>query len=442
MKTHPLRPSPAALARAGILQSPLLFEFLLFLQLVVSGTIGFSFLIASDRDLPGPLAGVFFPLRSVVTVSVILLIIMKGRRLTPSFRMLSTFLFALFLIASATWSVDFGYTFRAALDFTLFLLSISLLTSGMTCTRFANVVLNVFCFASIISFVFSIAVPSVGITSDVLAYSSSQVGLWKGTFVEKNGLGGSAALGLAMMSGLYRQWSAPAVVKIMGLSSALFCFMFSGSSTSFLGIATIIFFAVALHGSPSNARVLTIFILIVATVILSITTPIPQMLVEALGGDPTFANRTYIWEETINTWRQSPLLGFGYSAGTGGVLLPYLVDVIGLAARHAHSSYLEIMIDCGLVGLFVFVLFFVSNMIYACCGLRKISGDSRNSLYWIILILLGSTAMGFGDVLAWRLIGGWGVITWAAIAWISSNSIGPPSLGRGSIPAYPSWRFR
>ena len=75
-----------------------------------------------------------------------------------------------------------------------------------------------------------------------------------------------------------------------------------------------------------------------------------------LGRDESLTGRTEIWAGLLPFVGKRPILGSGY-----GVLWTPAVVEASTGAGEAHSGYLEVILQLGLVGLFLTVMFLVSS---------------------------------------------------------------------------------
>jgi len=71
----------------------------------------------------------------------------------------------------------------------------------------------------------------------------------------------------------------------------------------------------------------------------------------------TLTGRTYVWSECIREVSKHPLIGYGYGGFWSPDRLYAFIESQGLAS--AHSGYLEVVLDLGLVGLLIYVLIFL-----------------------------------------------------------------------------------
>jgi O-antigen ligase len=86
----------------------------------------------------------------------------------------------------------------------------------------------------------------------------------------------------------------------------------------------------------------------------SIALDLPQAVVAALGRDLTLTDRTYIWSDLLKM-ATNPFIGAGYGSFWVGDRLEYFVKVHQV--NEAHNGYLDVYLELGFVGLFLFAGF-------------------------------------------------------------------------------------
>lgn len=106
---------------------------------------------------------------------------------------------------------------------------------------------------------------------------------------------------------------------------------------------------------------------------------IPQLFF-AIGKDPTFTGRSDLWIDLLTIAKDHLYLGVGFQAfwiPTSPVNL-FLFQIYTWLPNQAHNGYVDIILEIGVVGLFLFFLLIIN------IG-KKISGDGN--LLWIIFIV-------------------------------------------------------
>lgn len=403
-------------ATARSLTGSSIYEFLLFVQITIGGFIGAApFVPRATEAVASSEKNLMYPIRTAVTILIIAFVLLFRSRFLMNKRVAFAGLYCLFLIFSATWSVDAAATFRAALDFSLFATSILLLIAPLPLHRTTNVLLAVLAVTCVTSAGLAIALPQIGVASGMDVWTADQAGAWRGVFDDKNGLGGTSMVAILAMVSFWRYWTLPVPIKALSLACAILCTFFARSANPILGAAFALILAALMMRRPSRFRVIATLLALSAAIAFVALTPIAGIISEAIGRDSTFNSRSGIWMTTVETWRRHWLLGYGYVAGTREVMLPILAGLYGVSARHAHSNYLEALVETGIVGFSLLAMVLMFSLFNLCYRPWDVGDRDRRATQALMLIVASSVQMAAGDVMALRLVGGWGAITWAAV---------------------------
>jgi O-antigen ligase len=186
-------------------------------------------------------------------------------------------------------------------------------------------------------------------------------GAWSGLWTHKNTLGGVMALGVAVCTSAALAAPARRALWIAAALGAFALVMLSTSKTallaSLLGLA-VIAGGLLLRRGPLHATIVAT--VTIAGVILgaSIVLLAPDLLVAAIGRDLTLTGRTDIWEASARFVEARPWLGYGYYA----FWLPengpayWVREAVAWQVASAHSSWLELALGLGRVGVVLFAL--------------------------------------------------------------------------------------
>ena len=135
-----------------------------------------------------------------------------------------------------------------------------------------------------------------------------------------------------------------------------------------------------------------------------------NLLLVVFGKNSTLTGRTDIWLATINLIRQKPLLGWGYMATWLPTDAPFaeIWDQFRWAIPNAHSAYLDVALQLGLVGL-VLLLTIIAvawNRAQACCkrGILPLGWFSLVFIAGALLYGLSETGLGQNQSLFWLLL--------------------------------------
>lgn len=206
---------------------------------------------------------------------------------------------------------------------------------------------------AILSFVFAIALPSYGI--DV----GPHAGAWRGVFNQKNNLGQAMVLSTVAFLLLARASERRRWVGWAGAAGSALLVLLSTSGTALvilLGFAALLPLFRALRWRASTVQLLLIGLVLAGAGIGLWVVGNAEMLLTALGKDPTLTGRTDLWMAVMDQIRERPLLGHGYSAfwlGWGGASAD-VWKVVRWETPHAHNGFLDLGLDLGLVGLALF----------------------------------------------------------------------------------------
>lgn len=211
--------------------------------------------------------------------------------------------------------------------------------------------------AMLLSFTVAVTMPSIGI---------SEEGLFRGIFNHKNDASAygiltalsSCSLGLDKEKNKtnFKSW------LIFGIA---IIFVLATTSKTGLVLSFFIPLAIALyiHSRWKGEVVVIVLPIIIGIAYIAVTTAISQwdILLPAIGGDPTLTGRTGIWEVSLQHIAERPWLGFGRGAfwALGSKTqdeASNAVSAFGFTAPHAHNGYIDLILDIGLIGGFCFAV--------------------------------------------------------------------------------------
>lgn len=256
---------------------------------------------------------------------------------------------------STLWSIDSGATLRRSIWLGLTTAFGLYLAWRHDWKSLLNVLAAGFIVLIAGSLALGLLAPSVG------RMTFEHPGAWSGLWTHKNTLGGIMALGVAICA-------AAAIVTPerrnlwIGCAVAAFALVLLSTSktaliASALGIGVIGFSMLVrrgpLHAIMAGAVVGAFLVAGVGIVFLA-----PDLIVAALGRDLTLTGRTDIWEASARFVEAKPWLGYGYYA----FWLPdngpayWVREAVAWQVASAHSSWLELALGLGRVGVVLFAL--------------------------------------------------------------------------------------
>ncbi|MBW4481990.1 MAG: O-antigen ligase family protein [Tildeniella torsiva UHER 1998/13D] len=229
---------------------------------------------------------------------------------------------------------------------------------------------------------FSIIFPNSAIEA------GSNAGALRGPFTQKNLLARVATLGVIVFSVSLLDYKMSNWFLWIGLSTQVLLVLLTTSKTALLLLFTI-FILIPLYKSLKWRMTITIPIVITAILLLAGIAALVSFNWEsyliALGRDPGLSGRTELWEAAIDKIKERPWIGYGYQGfwqEGGGATEIWKQE--GYKPPHAHNGYINIALDLGLVGLFIFLLLLINNYIRSMVYLRF----SRSSIgLWPLLYI-------------------------------------------------------
>jgi exopolysaccharide production protein ExoQ len=288
-------------------------------------------------------------------------------------------------VFSAIWS-DFPFeTLYSSLQ--LLLISFFAIScSSLFSVRYIfSMIYSVFSLIVFFSFVFVIFIPDYGI--DIFNGESS----FRGVFVEKNRLGQILAYYFAL-SFFFIRWKFFSVAVFF---MALFLLVGNRSMTALLltiSIPFIIFIARFFIGNNKNIYINTVTISFFSIFVFTIFLVNYYDLLNFLGKDPTLTGRTEIWELGVYAFLDRPLFGYGYSSfwssnsPHGGQFIQWSL-VWGPSSM--HNGWFEILLQLGLIGLVLYLFFFLMalklTVYYLNSGSSRKLGKSLFVLFFMII---------------------------------------------------------
>lgn len=300
---------------------------------------------------------------------------------------------ALLILAfvSAAWSVFPDVTLRrsVALTFTtLFGLYLALRwrleeAVGLLATGLGMLIL--------LSFVFVAAVPQIGIDQDI------HRGAWKGVFFQKNVTG--RMIVWFSLSVLWLDWMG-CRPKWLLRGSFLAAFVLLVMSRSGTGLLSTIMVAVVML-SVSLLRI-NIRTLIPALAFLGFGVLVAAALISAdfreamymIGRDTTLTGRTELWRFAREMLKDDFVLGYGYAAFWYGLYGPASYYTTGWGITSVHNGWLEVLLDVGIVGLFMMV-YLMGRLLFG--GVLVARYVDWREAPWILAVALGLLAVSISE---------------------------------------------
>tara|TARA_Y100000052_G_scaffold27467_1_gene35447 strand:+ start:5892 stop:7175 length:1284 start_codon:yes stop_codon:yes gene_type:complete len=260
--------------------------------------------------------------------------------------------FIVFCVLSFWWSVAPFVSIRRFIAFSTLILSSYLICQVFSTRSFLNLLLN---------FIFAVTV--IGIVYTILSgkglsfgFSSRELGL-SGIFLDKNAAARFYGYGIILHVALKRfSVKRDVLILITLIISLLLSQSVSALGMTLIGCSLVIGFNI-FQGRNATESILrlVVFILLSIIVIVSIKYAY-EYLLSLLGRDPGLTNRGIIWELLQPFIDDKPNLGYGFAAFWASDAATAFISRWGFIGN-AHSGYYEILLNLGLVGLCLKLLF-------------------------------------------------------------------------------------
>lgn len=318
-------------------------------------------------------------------------------------------LFALALVSSL-WSIDPSATLRRGAWLGLTMLFAFYLAWRYSWRELVEVLAGGFVVLIAGSFALAISAPGIG------RMVAEHPGAWSGLWTHKNSLGGIMALGVTACAAA--AMVAPARRRLWSLAAlgAFALVLLSTSKTAFvavlLGLGVMGVAGLARRGPVAAVAALggLAAILILAAGAWALA---PELFVDLLGRDLTLTGRTDIWQAATPAVGAQPWLGYGYYAFWLPEFGPayWVREAVGWKVASAHSSWLELSLGLGRVGVVVFALQLTATFTRGMGAMRRVDAGlwapallavfglytmseshalQANNLFWIIYVAVAA----------------------------------------------------
>jgi exopolysaccharide production protein ExoQ len=279
--------------------------------------------------------------------------------------------FIIFCVFSFWWSVSPFVSIRRFIAFSTLILSSYLICQVFSTRSLLNFLLN---------FIFAVTV--IGIVYTLLSgkglsfgFSSRELGL-SGIFLDKNAAARFYGYGVILLVALKRYAAMRDVLILVTLLiSLLLSQSVSALGMTLIGCSLVIGLNI-FRGRNATESILRLMVFIVLNIVVIVAIKYAyEYLLSLLGRDPGLTNRGIIWELLQPFIDDKPNLGYGFAAFWAGDAATVFINRWGFIGN-AHSGYYEILLNLGLVGLCLKILFighffklaidcFIKNNLYA-----------------------------------------------------------------------------
>ena len=226
----------------------------------------------------------------------------------------------------------------------------------------------VFGIVAVVSLLFSIVFRGAAIEA------GANAGALRGPFTQKNLLARLVVLGaivflINILDNPRRRW-----ILWTGFLLNVLLILLTTSKTALLLLVIIIFLLPlykALRWKTTLAIPLVILVILIGSSISLMVLSNWEASLNAIGRDPSLSGRTGLWEASIEKILHKPWLGYGYQAfWREGGEAEEIWSIEGYKPPHAHNGFINMPLDLGLSGLFVFLMILLVNYLRSIVYLR------------------------------------------------------------------------
>ncbi len=179
---------------------------------------------------------------------------------------------------------------------------------------------------------------------------------------------------LCLTSRLFFRPDRSSVLAFCLVALAVFCIYLTKSRTT-LAAVVISFALMQILAARGQNRVYLILICVfiggcitASSVLISVRNTGQISSIMAMGRTDdvtTLTGRLPLWEELLTWVHKSPVLGYGYLAFWDAKRVEYLSETFSWEIPHGHNMFIDISLDVGLVGAFLFICMLVGALISA-----------------------------------------------------------------------------
>jgi O-antigen ligase len=233
--------------------------------------------------------------------------------------------------------------------------------------------------------------PQLGLSVGGGAYADA----WRGAFIQKNALGAAMSLGVVVSGYSYLVRANSRFFAGITFVGCLFLLVMSRSATGLMA-ASLSLLVAAVGGAIQSKRVpvLRVFAFIGLGVMVLVLMLLPLGVIDIslhdlpkiFGRSGTLTGRTDLWRAVWAAIREKPLIGHGYGFWEqASVTRSNIWLAANWQAPHAHNTWLEALLQIGLIGAFLTAFVWLSAMFRA--TLLTITQYGHGALFYLVILI-------------------------------------------------------
>lgn len=260
-------------------------------------------------------------------------------------------------LLSTIWSSTPGLTFRRSFAIALSTIVAFYISQMFHRYQLVELAYLAVAFSLLASLVVVVFIPGIGVYNDVLNGST-----WRGVFLHKQPLGRAASL-YFVFSGSANEIIKHRLPRFLLAALALLLILRSHSATATATWLIIVVLKLALPKlrrlRTTDRRIALIALSCTSLLLAGYTTGASSAVLRTLGRDSSITGRTQAWDAALPEVSRHLWLGWGVSnfwRGTAGPGSARVWAVVPWHPVHAHSGYLDVLLDVGAIGAILLLM--------------------------------------------------------------------------------------
>lgn len=321
---------------------------------------------------------------SIIGVLYLFLVIFNRERLLFTFSTKNKkiiFCFLLYALLSVSWALMPYISFRRWLK--IFIIVLVTINIQRDPKKFLYILLIYISIVTISSLILIVFLPKYGYTN----YYG--VLLPQGVMGHKNFLGLFSSIAIIILPFIYWGLKQYKYLILFLLFVNLSFFILSDSKTAQTALISSYIISSFILFSIKRKFIMSLFLTLLILFQISITLAGVQYqelyssFLYYIGKDPTFTGRVELWQALISIASSYRFLnGFGFKSFFLGSNSSWLVNYLPWEAPSAHSDYITVFLELGLIGLILMVVFLIASYYNILLKLKN------NFQYYYMLVIL------------------------------------------------------
>jgi exopolysaccharide production protein ExoQ len=329
---------------------------------------------------------------------------------------------AAYTALSISWSpVPWESTEKVVQELAIPLVAIALLAAGYSSSWLTTNLRIIATILLLLSIFVCVVLPQYGITYGIDS-SFGKGSRWMGVMNSKNQLGRLCLLCAVCWLFTFRNDRSPLVWRAVIVFLSIVTLFFTNNATSMVVMAVVLLFYVFVHTVKRGwmpvwfvASVATLAIGHVVAVSLGYPTPLEVLETATgfVGRDSDLTGRADLWAWMWGEITKHPWIGAGYGAGITGAEAEFGVTYSdSWTPTQGHSSYVDILLETGIVGLALWAMVFISHG-RRLLALSRIEPDLAH--FHAALLICVLLCSGFSTLFYRGFSGPWNIILWVSL---------------------------